>query len=336
MKGGIHMEQNYKISVVVPIYNVEAYLSRCVDSILNQTYSNLEVILVDDGATDGSGAICDSYAARDSRVQVIHKENGGLSSARNAGIDVATGDFLTFVDSDDWIALESYEHMLALALKYDVPLVCAGRYDVSSETGKKTVGLCPTMEEVVTGQELARRIFRWENVDSSACDKLYRRELFREIRFPLGKTMEDVPTTYRVVLNAGRAAMCPEPIYHYFHRPGSISTSSVSEKTFFFSEHTEKIYAFIRENYPDIEPEARYLRVRSLAHNVICLELVPPSVRHQFAEQYRTSRRELRKHLNFILFSGLFSAKEKREFSLLAVGMYRSMRKVYHLLKKAS
>lgn len=330
------MEQNYKISVVVPIYNVEAYLSRCVDSILNQTYSNLEVILVDDGATDGSGAICDSYAARDSRVQVIHKENGGLSSARNAGIDVATGDFLTFVDSDDWIALESYEHMLALALKYDVPLVCAGRYDVSSETGKKTVGLCPTMEEVVTGQELARRIFRWENVDSSACDKLYRRELFREIRFPLGKTMEDVPTTYRVVLNAGRAAMCPEPIYHYFHRPGSITTTSISEKNFYFVEHTEGIYQFIREHYPEIEPEARYLRVRSLAHTVITLELVPKAVRKRFAQQYSSSLGELRSHLIFIVKSSLFSNREKRDYILLACGLYRGVRKVYHLLRRGS
>ena len=102
------------ISVIIPVYNVQDYLARCLDSILAQTYQNLEIILVNDGSKDNSGAICDEYAARDDRVQVIHKENGGLSTARNAGLDLAAGEYLSFIDSDDWIASDAYEHLMNL------------------------------------------------------------------------------------------------------------------------------------------------------------------------------------------------------------------------------
>lgn len=144
------MEQRV-ISVIVPIYKVEQYLRQCVDSILNQTHRALEVILVDDGSPDGSGKICDEYAARDSRVRVIHKENGGLSDARNAGIDIARGDYIAFVDSDDWLEPDTYESMLAAMEKYQAKLVCAGRFDNSDETGACTVGLCPEKEELLPG-----------------------------------------------------------------------------------------------------------------------------------------------------------------------------------------
>ena len=159
-----------KISVIVPVYNVETYQARCVDSILNQSYANLEVILVDDGSKDASGSICDKYAEKDNRIRVIHKENGGLSSARNAGLDVACGEYITFVDSDDWIEPLAYGWMMEAMVRYDVKMVCAGRYDVDGATGEKTVGLCPQKEEVLSGEEMAGRIFTWDNCDSSACD----------------------------------------------------------------------------------------------------------------------------------------------------------------------
>ena len=180
------MNQSPRISVIVPVYNVEQYLPRCVESILAQTYENLEILLVDDGTKDNCGAICDAYARQDERVKVIHKENGGLSSARNAGIDVSTGEYFSFVDSDDWIEPDMYEKMMALTEKYGVRLVCAGRWDVSSETGEKTPGLCPPKEEVISGEALVRRIFHWENIDSAAWDKLYHKSLFLFFCYPLG------------------------------------------------------------------------------------------------------------------------------------------------------
>ena len=327
------MEHNPLISVIIPVYNVEAYLPRCVDSILAQTYQNLEIILVDDGTKDHCDVICDDYARKDPRIKVIHKPNGGLSSARNAGIDIAAGEYLAFVDSDDWIEPDAYEHMMAAALQNHVKMVCAGRYDVDWDVGEKTVGLCPARDEVISGVELARRIFIWENIDSAAWDKLYHRSLFREIRYPVGKIVEDVPTTYRIALDAGKIAMCAKPIYNYFHRPGSITTASVSEKTFHFSQHTAIVYPYIRDNYPQIANEARYQRVRSLAYNLLTLDLAGEESRVRFAREYADSRKALAEHMGFVLKSPLFGKQEKLTNLLLALGLYRYLRVVYHKIK---
>lgn len=327
------MQQDSLISVIVPVYNVEKYLSRCVDSILDQTYEKLEIILVDDGAKDSSGKICDEYAEKDSRIKVIHKENGGLSSARNTGIDAATGDYLAFVDSDDWIEQDMYEKMLGLVEKHGVKLVCAGRYDVDSETDQKTIGLCPPKEELISGQELARRIFIWDNIDSAAVDKLYHASLFQGIRYPLGVVCEDVPTTYRIALNTERVAMCPVPMYNYYHRPGSITSAAVSEKTFHFESHTVGIYEYIRENAPEILPEARYLRVRGLFNSVISIDLADAQTRKKFASQHKHACRELRKHLGFLLSAPYFGKQERVTDILLALEIYRPLRMLYHKFK---
>lgn len=319
------MEQSELLSVIVPVYNVEQYLPRCVDSILAQTYPNLEIILVDDGAQDASGKICDDYAARDPRIRVIHKENGGLSSARNAGLDAARGEYLAFVNSDDWIEPDAYEAMLALARKYGEKLVCAGRYDVDGRTGQRQLGLCPQKEERITGEEMAGRIFLWDGCDSSACDKLYHRSLFRELRYPEGKVCEDVPVTYRIALQAEQVVLCDKPFYNYFHRPDSITTAAVSENSFHFSQHTAEIYPYIRDNHPKIEAQARYFRVRSLSHILLLLDQEREEVRIRFLKQYRSSRKALREHTWFILHSPYFGRKERIRNLLLIVGLYRPL-----------
>ena len=318
------------ISVIVPVYNVEAYLARCVDSILGQTYDDLEVILVDDGARDSSGRICDQYAAKDSRVKVIHKENGGLSSARNAGIEAATGEYLSFVDSDDWIEPDMYAHMLGLIRKYEAKLVCAGRYDVDGSTGEKRIGLCPQREEVIPAEELVGRIFLWDNCDSSACDKLYHRSLFGNYRYPVGVVSEDVSVMYRIILGARKAVMCDRPVYNYFHRPGSITTASISDKTFHYSRHTEKIYADIRQNHPNILPQASFLRVRSLYHLLVTLEQADGDVRRKYAQEMKFARNELAKFTGFILKSSYFGMQERITDLLLIMGIYRYLRPMFH------
>lgn len=323
------MEQDILISVIVPVYNAEKYLVRCVDSILNQTYRNLEVILVDDGATDSSGSICDEYVARDARVRVVHKGNGGLSSARNAGIDIASGAYLEFVDSDDWLEPDAVESMLQEALTHQVELVLGGRWDVSAATGEKKKGLCPQSREIISGEEMVRRIFRWENCDSSACDKLFHKRLFREIRFPHGKVVEDVPVMYKIVLDAGRIALLNKPIYNYYHRSGSISYTTVSERNFHFSEHTAEIYPYILKNYPQLKQEARYLRVRSLVYSVQSVDLASREDYQKFSLRCREERRALRKHIVFVLTSAFFGRKEKITDLLLALGLYRSLRRIF-------
>lgn len=328
------MEQDVLVSVIVPVYNVEAYLPRCVDSILNQTYRNLEIILVDDGTKDDSDKICDDYAEKDCRIRVIHKENGGLSSARNAGIDIARGEYLAFVDSDDWIEPDALESLLETALEQKTELVIAGRWDVKAKTGEKKLGLCPEKLETVSAEEAVRRIFTWDHCDSASWDKLYHRRLFREIRFPVGKICEDVPIMYRIVLDAGRVAMLDKPIYNYFHRDGSITTTkTISEKTFHFSQHTEIILADIRKNCPQLETEARYLRLRSLIYALLSVEQADRGSRQRYADICGRYRRELRQNTAFLLKSPLFGRQVRLTGLLLSVGAYRIFRRIYHSVR---
>lgn len=327
------MSQEPLLSVIIPVYNVEEYLARCVDSILGQTYSALEVILVDDGSPDNSGSICDAYAQKDSRVRVIHKKNGGLSSARNAGMDAAIGAYITFVDSDDWIEADGYEHLMDLMQRYQVQLVCGGNVDVYEATGEKVPGLTPAKEEVITAEEMVARMFMWQGCDSSACDKIYHRKLLETFRYPEGKVCEDVAVTYKIVLGTDRVALSDRPFYNYYHHAGSITISTaeeITDKTFHFSRHTEEIYPYIQKNHPAIEPQARYLRVRSLSHILLLLEQSEETVRQQFASQYRHARQELKKHTGFILRSSYFGKKEKITDLLLNLGLYRILRPIFH------
>lgn len=229
------------ISVIIPVYNVAPYLRRCTDSVLSQKGPSLEVLLIDDGSTDGSEALCDAIAGEDDRVQVVHKPNGGLSSARNAGLDLVQGRYVSFVDSDDYLEEDAYRDLVHLAQKFQVPLVCGGRFDVEEETGAKQLGLCPEKEGLLSGENLVRRIFTWNGLDSSACDKLFERSLFEGIRFPLGMINEDVSIVYRVCLRAGSGGLLPRPFYNYCHRSDSITTAQVSQKDFHLASHGRKI-----------------------------------------------------------------------------------------------
>ncbi len=329
------MEQNTLISVIVPVYNAEAYLSRCIDSILSQTYKNLEVLLVDDGSRDNSGKICDEYAQKDARIRVFHKENGGQSSARNLALEEFKGEYLTFVDSDDWLEEDAYLPMLELVLRENVKLVSAGRYDVSAQTGEKTIGLCPKRQEVISAEEMLGRLFTWDGCDSSPCDKLFHRSLFEGIRFPTRSTCEDVAIVYRLVEAAGRAAMLDKPIYNYYHRDGSTSNASLSERTFYFEEYTEAILPYIQQRFPSIYDHARYFRVRSLYYSVASVDLAAPELRETFRDRGRQSRAALRQHMGFFLTCPRFSGKEKLIHVLLAMNLYRLVRSLRKTVRSA-
>ena len=316
------------ISVIVPVYNVEKYLGKCVDSILAQTYENLEIILVEDGTRDGCGAICDAYAAKDPRVRVIHKENGGLSSARNAGMDIARGEYFGFVDSDDWIEPETYETLLNLAEKYDADLVSGSRYDVAEPTGERTLGLHHEKEECISAMEMLGRVFVWDGCDSAAWDKLYRRHLFADIRYPLGMYSEDIAIFYKLMEKANRVALCPKPLYNYLHRENSITTAKLSEKTFHYPNHTEVIYPYICANHPQLKTQARFLRVRGIAYAMMSIDLAGEEAWKQYDAYYRRQRKEMCSHISFLLTSPYYGKKERLIHLLLALGLYRPLKKL--------
>lgn len=325
------MENIPLISVIVPVYKVEALLPGCVASIRGQTYRNLEIILVDDGSPDSCGTLCDGYAQEDPRIKVIHKPNGGLSDARNAGIDIAKGEYLGFVDSDDWIEPEMYETLLAAALREDVKLVCGGRYDIY-EGAERTVGLCPAKDEVISGEDLAKRIFVWEGIDSAAWDKLYHRSLFREMRYPLRKICEDLPTTYRIGLDAGRVAMVAKPLYNYYHRAGSITTGRMSDSRLHVLEHTAFILEDVEKNHPSLREYARYFRLRQVVELLQLVDISDASVREKYLPLRRRLCGELWGKLGTILFSAVFPKRRKGEILMMLLGIYRPMRKAYYKL----
>lgn len=226
-----------EISIIVPVYKVEKYLEKCVDSILAQTFTDFELILVDDGSPDRSGAMCDEYAQKDSRVRVIHKENGGLSSARNAGIDVAKGRYLGFVDSDDYIAADMYELLYQEITQSQADLAICGIYDVYEGKPPK---IKKKIHEVVSPEEALLLILQGNIISVHAYNKLYKKNLFDEIRYPIGKYHEDSFIIVDVLDKCNKVAINSSQKYYYFHREGSITTESFSEKQFEFIEAWEK------------------------------------------------------------------------------------------------
>lgn len=218
-------EMSTLVSVIVPIYKVEKYLARCVESIIRQSYKNLEIILVDDGSPDGCPAICDAYAEKDSRIIVVHKVNGGLSDARNAGMRIATGEILSFVDSDDWIEETMIEDTVRTLEDTGSDIVLFG----SNVTDGKSIRTDFTSDEltVMEPEEALELIVNNSQVSSHAWDKIYKKEVWDGLEFPVGKLYEDVFVMHEVFKNAKSIAFLDRPYYYYYQRAGSI----ISDRT---------------------------------------------------------------------------------------------------------
>lgn len=217
------------ITIIVPIYKVEGYLQRCINSILKQTYSNLEIILVDDGSPDNCGKICDEYAIQDERIKVIHKENGGLSDARNAGIDIANGDYITFVDSDDWIHTQYIEKLYSLLVKTNSDISICN----FTKTNTENVQIDNCKEDVLefTNLEALEQFYDKFSVQIVvAWGKLYKKCLFKNIRFPIGRIHEDEFTTYKLLYKANKIALTTNPLLYYWQREDSIMGSGYNIK----------------------------------------------------------------------------------------------------------
>lgn len=244
-----------KISIIVPVYKVEPYLGKCIESILAQTFIDFELILVDDGSPDGCGRICDKYAKADARIAVIHKQNGGLSSARNAGLDIANGEYIGFVDSDDYIEPDMYEYLYNKLVEYDVDISCCG---VRHFYGEKTSTCAQEIEEVLTPQEAIRHAFKGNISSVNAVSKLYKRKVYSSIRFPIGKTTEDAYVIVDVLLNASKVFVSTKAKYNYVHRGESITTDSFTEKDLDVILAYEHNFEVIRRECPEIIDVAYY------------------------------------------------------------------------------
>lgn len=253
-----------KISVVIPVYNVEAYLEECLDSVVNQTYRNTEILLVDDASPDGCGAICDRYAAEDTRVRVIHKEeNGGLAEARNTGMEYATGEYLFFADSDDWLAANTLEKLYEGLKKYQADCSVGACVTVLEKAdGEKSIqGGSPKQERCETAREAMEHVLL---AGSSSCNRLYKRGTLEGLRFPGGRINEDEPFVMWAYERMERIAFLDCETYFYRKRANSITTSAFSVKMVDCVYNSRENLEFVTEKAPELIPAAEYKYCKSL------------------------------------------------------------------------
>jgi glycosyltransferase involved in cell wall biosynthesis len=250
---------NPLVTVIVPVYKVEPYLRRCLDSIVNQTYKNLEIILIDDGSPDNCGVICDEYAEIDKRIKVIHKKNGGLSSARNVGLDVFKGEYVSFVDSDDVVSLDMIEYLYDLLSDNNAEIsVCL--HEIVRDN-HRWISFKNVNNQTVTPKECIKKLLYNDGVDTSAWAKLYKASLFNNVRYPQGKLFEDIATTYKLFFNANRIALGNEAKYSYILRNSSIVGSSFNEKKLDLLEMTDEMGRNVLNVYPDLSKAVLRRRV---------------------------------------------------------------------------
>lgn len=253
-----------KVSIVVPIYNVEKYINKCVDSILNQTYKNLQVILVDDGSPDNCGKIADEYAKKDFRIEVIHKENGGLSDARNFGVKEVTGDFTLFVDSDDWLDKNMVETMVYTINKFNADVVQAGFYYAYEDHLLYDDRYYPETSKpiVLNNNELMRELVINEKVKNFAWGKLYKTSLIKDIPFKKGVLFEDVFWAHNVMKNVIKYVIIHKPLCYYLQRDDSI-VASYSIRNLDILKGLKERHKFIENNYKELTNKSLNLILRT-------------------------------------------------------------------------
>lgn len=244
---GDKMDVGEKVSVIVPVYNVEEYLDYCIKSILSQDYQNIEVLLIDDGSTDSSGAMCDSYAMEDERIRVIHKENGGLSSARNTGLLEMTGDFFSFVDSDDYVRTDYISRMLSYLNKDNSDMVICSFEKVIGEKDCSQFLKTESDYEVYDRETIQFKMLS-RQVPMYAHGKMFRNNLKKWIRFPEGRLFEDVPTVWNVVKHVNKVSYISDRLYFYRQRLGSIVNTKYRHERLDQVVFSEQIYDEVYSN----------------------------------------------------------------------------------------
>lgn len=244
------------VTIIIPVYNVEDYLKKCVDSVLNQTYTNIEIILVDDGSTDNSGIICDELKIRDNRIKVIHKVNGGLADARNAAIDVMTGEYVTCIDSDDWVSEDYISYLLNLLLDKDC--------DISMVQMKKIYKYTDELDQIKEKVEIINKVEAIEfylyqkKFSASAHCKMYRSSILKGIRYPKGMYYEDMAVICQLLDMSDKVIVSNQQKYYYFQRENSIMNEKFNKKKMHRIKIAENILVFIEAKYPELIDAAKF------------------------------------------------------------------------------
>lgn len=304
--------QNNLVSIIVPCYNVGKYLNKCIDSIIEQTYKNIEIILVDDGATDNTGEICDSYALKDSRVKVIHQNNRGLSAARNKGLENVKGMFLTFVDSDDWLARHAIEYYVYLQKKYNADIVCGKMCSLldNGDSIKYITHKTIDVDRTATSEEAIKSI---QQVGCCAVCKLYKTEVFRNIRFPVGVINEDEEVVLKIYHRYHRIVVGGRTTYYYRRRPDSITTSKFTLKKLDLYYNSVKNHKFVVENYPELSEYAYARHYRAAIYCSANLHV------HRFGSEGKKHRKLIKKELRQDFFKMIRNRQLPVKFKIVGL-----------------
>lgn len=254
------------VSIIVPIYKVEEYLDRCVESLVNQTYSNLEIILVDDGSPDNCPKMCDEWAEKDARIKVVHKKNGGLSDARNAGLGNATGEYIAFVDSDDWVENTYIEYLYRALKENDSEMAaCDVRIAYEGDTNDAVVDSYKSAVKM-TAAEAMSTLAKGRQVRATAWNKLYKTELLDGEKFEVGKLHEDEFFTYRIIDKCNSISYIDIPLYNYFQRQASIMSTYSIKRLDVLEAYYRRLKLF-EEKYHELYPQDKIMYCNSCINN---------------------------------------------------------------------
>lgn len=296
-------EQNVVLSVIVPVYNVEIYLKQCIDSLINQTFKGFEIILVDDGSTDNSGSICDEFAEKYDNVFAFHKQNGGLSSARNYGIEKARGEYLAFIDSDDFVESNMFEHLVGNALKYNADISMCNFFAFFNDSKRISREIPEKETTVYRGNDVLLRLYH----EFSAWNKIYRRNLFDNIKYPEGKLYEDARTTYHLAAKCDCAVLSPLCLYNYRQRSSSIMGTFSTINFLDRIKVWDEIFEFVEPCFPN--EELKKIKIRK---NKLIIELLMSILSKK---QLKPNKKIISKLVNdldkSLIFKTDFNIKEK-------------------------
>lgn len=312
------------ISVIIPVYKVEKFLPRCIDSVMKQTYTNLEIVLIDDGSPDQCGELCESYAKKDKRICVIHKENGGLSDARNVALDMIHGEYVCFIDSDDFVTIHYIENLYNAIKKTQADMSCSSfiNYFENDSILQKTSNEIEDTLVTYTSEQCLEKMLYQDKIETVAWGKLYDATLFKDIRYPKGKLYEDVCVTYKLIHRANKIVVFDNKDYYYYQREDSIQYKKFTLAKMDAIWHMRELVEFVEKEYPMLQ-QAAICRYFSAVCNI--LFQIPEK---EYDEQRIMLWNEVKRNRKMVLTNSQ-GRKKARAAALLSFLGYHIMSLIY-------
>ncbi|MFP9112556.1 glycosyltransferase family 2 protein [Flavobacterium sp. RHBU_3] len=312
------------VSIIVPVYNVEEYVEKCIQSVIGQTFADIEIILVNDGSLDGSGKICDEYAKKDTRVVCIHKPNGGLSDARNVGLSHATAPYVSFVDSDDWIEPDFIECLYNGCVNNDVMISCCGRFYAYPDYAFTKYTLKDTVK--YTPHEAIKHMLKGDVIDVACWDKMFVKSLFDNYKFPKDEIHEDMAIMFDIFLETNGCVHVAKPLYHYRQRALSITKQKFSDKSLVIIKNINHVRNLLKDK-PGLSSAGDAFYYRMLKN--LCTVFYNAKGQNDYKEEFNSVKKELRNSIFKIFANGDLLLTDKLSALMVVSPFYVGVKKVF-------